>query len=91
MALLGRGVKYSPDKSNKKSGRGFPLKIVGIPNGVELVPGAITASRNQPRPVGRKPGKSLRGGKEATVISIIVTIAAVIAITVTVTIRIKRR
>ena len=52
--------------------------------------GAIQASRNQPRPAGCKPGNSLPGGKEATVISII-TIAAVIAITVTVTIRSKRR
>jgi len=41
--------------------------------------------------LGGRSGKSLPGGKEATVISIIITIAAVIAITVTVTIRFKRR
>jgi hypothetical protein len=41
--------------------------------------------------LGGRSGKSLPGGKEATVISIIIAIAAVIAITVTVTIRFKRR
>jgi len=69
----------------------FPTKNVRIPNGVEVVPGRSQASQNQPRPVSCRPGKSLPGGKEATVIIIVITIAAVIAITVTVTVRIKRR
>jgi hypothetical protein len=34
----------------------------------------IMASRNQPRPVSCRPGKSFPGGKEATVISIVITI-----------------
>ena len=63
-----------------------------IPNGVEPVHGS------DPRRPGTNPGllaagrgKSFPGGKEATVISIIVTIATVITVTVSVTIRIKRR
>jgi hypothetical protein len=52
--------------------------FLGVP---EPSPACLAAGR----------GKSLPGGKEATVISIIITIAAVIAITVTVTIRFKRR
>ena len=52
--------------------------FLGVP---ESIPGLLAAGR----------GKSLPGGKEANMISIIVTIAAVIAVTVSVTIRVKRK
>ena len=55
----------------------FVGMILGVP---ELTPACWS-----------RPGKSLPGGKEATVISIIVTIAAVLTITVSVIIRVKRR
>lgn len=46
---------------------------------------------NTPRPASNRPRNPSSGGKEGTMITVLITVVVVMSVTITITVRVKRR